>query len=185
MVMIMPTLIAKRSRSAPGERKPSEVPPLHRVPAHLARRFHQVCLGILAEVTETEGLSPLQYGILASIGDEPGMDQRRLAERIGVDTVSAHHHIEYLEERGFVARRVDPSDRRSRLLGLTAMGLKIRDRLRPALVDAHARVTSALSQRERVVLLNLLTRVIESNESYARPGNGRRRPPKRITQLME
>ena len=186
-VMIMSLVVAKRSRtnSASGVRKPSQVPPVHRVPAHLARRFHQVCLGILAEVTGTEGLSPLQYGIVASIDDEPRMDQRRLAERIGVDTVSAHHHIEYLEERGFVDRRIDPSDRRARLLYLTPVGLKIRDRLRPALVEAHARVTHALSQRERVVLLNLLTRVIESNESYARPGNGRRRPPKRITQLME
>ena len=183
----MTAAVARRSRanSASGERKPSEVPPLHRVPAHLARRFHQVCLGILAEVTEIEELSPLQYGILASIGDEPRMDQRRLAERIGVDTVSAHHHIEYLEKKGFVARQIDPADRRARLLRLTPMGVRTRDRLRPALVEAHTRVTHALSQRERDVLLNLLTRVIESNESYARPGNGRRRPPKRITRLME
>ena len=179
--------LAKQSpvKSLPGDSKPSEVPPLHRVPAHLARRFHQVCLGILAEVTETEELSPLQYGILASIGDEPRMDQRRLAERIGVDTVSAHHHIEFLEKKGFVARQIDSADRRARLLRLTPAGLKMRERLRPALVEAHARVTHALSPGERVVLLNLLTRVIESNESYARPGNGRRRPPKRITQLME
>ncbi len=183
----MSPAVARRRRTniASGERKPSEVPPLHRVPAHLARRFHQVCLGILAEVTETEELSPLQYGILASIGDEPRMDQRRLAERIGVDTVSAHHHIEYLEKKGFVARQIDPSDRRARILRLTLVGLRMRDRLRPALVEAHARVTHALLPGERVVLLNLLTRVIESNESYARPGNGRRRPPKRITQLME
>ena len=176
---------ARRANIPSGERKPSEVPSLHRVPAHLARRFHQVCLGILAEVTEAEELSPLQYGILASIGDEPEMDQRRLAERIGIDAVSAHHHIEYLEKKGFVARRTDPADRRARRLQLTPVGVKIRDRLRSALVEAHARVTHALSQRERDVLLNLLTRVIESNESYARPGNGRRRPPKRITQLME
>src|SRR5260370_41081135 len=136
MVMIMSPAVAKRSRtnSASGERKPSEVPPVHRVPAHLARRFHQVCLGILAEVTETEGLSPLQYGIVASINDEPRMDQRRLAERIGVDTVSAHHHIEYLEERGFVERRIDPSDRRGRLLRLTPVVLKMPPRLCPPLV---------------------------------------------------
>ena len=179
--------IPKRSpvKRLSGEDKPSEVPPLHRVPAHLARRFHQVCLGILAEVTETEELSPLQYGILASIGDEPRMDQRRLAERIGVDAVSAHHHIEFLEKKGFVGRQIDSADRRARLLRLTPRGLRMRDRLRPALVEAHARVTHALSPGERVVLLNLLTRVIESNESYARPGNGRRRPPKRVTQLIE
>src|SRR5438874_13529254 len=94
----------------------AEVPVVHRVPAHLARRFHQICLGALAEITAPEDLSPLQYGIIGSIQDQPGLDQRRLAERMGVDTVSAHHHIELLEERGLVTRSTDADDRRSRLL---------------------------------------------------------------------
>ena len=69
---------------------------------------HQICLGALAQITGTEDLSPLQFGVLASIQDEPGTDQRRLAERLGIDTVSAHHYVEFLEERGLVTREIDP-----------------------------------------------------------------------------
>jgi MarR family transcriptional regulator, temperature-dependent positive regulator of motility len=155
------------------------VPPIHRVPAHLARRFHQVCLGAIAEVTEPEDLSPLQYAMIVSIADEPGLDQRRLAERTAIDPVTAHHQVEQLEQRGLVERRVHAADRRARALRLTARGAKLRNRLRLLTIAAHERVMSALSARESATLLDLLMRVIESNASYARPGNGRRRPPKR------
>ena len=82
------------------------VPLIQRVEAHLARRFHQVCLGKLAEVTGSEDLSPLEYGILGSLDDAPGIDQRRLAERMGIDTVSAHKIIGRLEGLGLVDRQV-------------------------------------------------------------------------------
>ena len=161
----------------------SQVPFIHRVPAHLARRFHQICLGALAQITGPQDLSPLQFGMLASIQDQPGLDQRRLADRMGIDTVSAHHHIEFLEERGLVTRVVDPKDRRSRILKLTKRGLTLRERLRPGIVDAHDRVLSSLSRSEQDTFLRLLTRIVESNEAFARPGNGRR-PPRKIAELM-
>ena len=161
----------------------SQVPFIHRVPAHLARRFHQICLGALAQITGPQDLSPLQFGMLASIQDQPGLDQRRLADRMGIDTVSAHHHIEFLEERGLVTRVVDPKDRRSRILKLTKRGLTLRERLRPGIIDAHDRVLSSLSRSEQDTFLRLLTRIVESNEAFARPGNGRR-PPRKIPELM-
>ena len=70
------------------------VEPAHRVPAHLGRRFHQICLGAMAEVTIPAGLSPGEYGILAAVIDLPGLDQRRLAERLGIDPASAAQMIE-------------------------------------------------------------------------------------------
>jgi len=116
------------------------VPPVHRVPAHLARRFHQICLGVLSEVTAPEQLSPVEYAILGSLDDSPGIDQRTLAERIGMDTVSAHQSVGRLEARG--------------------------------LIKQTGRVLSV------PVGDGLLGRVVDANEAYARPGNGRR-PPSR------
>jgi len=154
------------------------VPPVHRVPAHLARRFHQICLGVLSEVTAPEQLSPVEYAILGSLDDSPGIDQRTLAERIGMDTVSAHQSVGRLEARGLVKQTVDPDDRRARRLTLTAQGLGLRRKLRPRIAAAHARIMAPLSARERKTLTDLLGRVVDANEAYARPGNGRR-PPRR------
>lgn len=163
----------------------SAVPPVHRVAAHLARRFHQICVGVLAEVTESENLTPLQFGVIAALNDEPGIDQRRLAVRLAIDPVTAGHVVDDLERGGLVDRRVHPDDRRARVLGLTADGLRLRRRLRPALVAAQGRILAPLSAKEQATLLALLTRVVAGNEAYAKPGNGRRRPRRKlVTQRM-
>ena len=162
-------------RNEPRSTPSSAIPAIHRVPAHLARRFHQLCLGVLAEVTDPEGIIPLQFAVLASLDDVPGIDQRRLAQRLGIDPATTGHLIDELEELGFVDRRIDPVDRRARILRLTPSGLKLRRRLRPAMIAAHARIMVPLSSAEQTKLIELLTRVVEANEAYARPGNGRRR----------
>jgi len=158
---------------------PSPVPQIHRVAAHLARRFHQVCLGALSEVTQPEGLTPLEFGALAAIDEVPGIDQRRLAARLAIDAVSTGQLVMSLERHGWVARIVHPEDRRARQLTLTRAGARLRTDLRPLLGKAHDRILSSLSAAERTQLIDLLTRVVETNEPYARPGNGRRRPRKR------
>ena len=164
--------------AAPPVPRALPVPPIHRVPAYLARRFHQICLGVLSEVAEPESLSPVEYGMLVSLDDSPGIDQRTLAERIGIDTVSAHQCVGRLETRGLINQTVDPDDRRARRLTLTARGLRLRQRLRPKIAVAHERIMAPLSARERKTLTDLLGRVVDANEAYARPGNGRR-PPRR------
>ena len=154
----------------------SRIPSVHRVPAHLARRFHQICLGVLAEVTEMENLTPVQYAVLAAVHDEPGLDQRGLARRLAIDAVTAGQLVDALENQQLIDRKVHPEDRRARVLNLTPAGLELRLRLRPALAAAHAHILAPLKKKEQEMLLSLLTRVVEGNEAYARPGNGRRRP---------
>lgn len=158
---------------------PSAIPERHRVPAHLARRLHQICVGVSAEVIEPAGMTPGEYGLLAAVDDRPGLDQRRLAAALGIDVVSVGQMIDRLEAAGWVERRMDPQDRRVRLLNATAEGSAVRARLRPATLQAQERIMSVLSREEQALFLDLLTRVVEGNQSYARPGNGRRRPQRR------
>ena len=162
----------------PKTSRPLDAPPVpvsHRVPAHLARRFHQICLGVTAEILEREGLTPMVYAIMADLQERPGSGQRELANRLGVDPVSVGQMIDSLEAEGLVDKRVHPSDRRARVLRLTRRGAELRRRLRPSLLAAQERLLTPLSPIERTALLSMLARVIAANQSYARPGNGRRK----------
>lgn len=154
------------------------VPESHRVPAHLARRFHQVCLGITAEVTERAGLTPVEFAVITALEDAPGIDQGRLAARLGIDAVSAHHLVHRLAAAGFIERQVSPKDRRARALRLTARGQALRDRLRADGRGSQERILAPLARRERRLFIEMLTRLVEAHEAYARPGNGRRRAPR-------
>jgi len=89
--------------------------------------------------------------------------------------------IEFLEERGLVERKLDPDDRRARKLYPTRRGADLRRRLRPALLAAQERLLAPLAKAERAALIDMLVRVIEANDSYARPGNGRRKPRRRTS----
>ena len=117
----MATARANLQTETPAETSVS-VPDVHKVPGHLARRFHQICTGMLSEVTVPEDLSPVEYAVLAALDEQPGLDQRRLAERIGIDTVSAHHMLDRLETRQMIDRRVDEADRRARSAGADRQG---------------------------------------------------------------
>jgi MarR family transcriptional regulator, temperature-dependent positive regulator of motility len=157
----------------------SLVLPSHRVPAHLARRFHQICLGVVAEILAPEDLTPLLWSVMATVQEAPGSGQKQGADRMGVDAVNFGQMIDVLEGKGLIARRVDPSDRRARKLYVTERGTSLRGRLRPTLLSAQERLLAPLSKAERAALLDMLVRVIEANDSYARPGNGRRRPKRK------
>ena len=71
----------REPRSASTEKSP--VLPSHRVPAHLARRFHQICLGVTAEILLHEDLTPMLWGVMAAVLEQPGSGQRLLANSMG------------------------------------------------------------------------------------------------------
>jgi DNA-binding MarR family transcriptional regulator len=153
----------------------------HRVPFMLARRFHQVCATMLVETIAGEALPiPMHYGILAGIDDFPGIDQRRLAIILGLDQTNVGQIIDALAAKGLVERRINGADRRARELHATSRGRDVRRRMRPKMLAGQARALAPLTPKERILLIDLLTRVVEANEAYARPGAGRR-PPRKST----
>src|SRR5262245_3794532 len=150
--------------------------PIRRSPAPLARRFAQICTGVLAEALAGADLMPLQYAVLNNLEIEPDIDQIGLAVRLGVDRTSVGQLLDQLESRGLVERRINGADRRARLLRLTRAGEKLNQRVHPPKGSLSDRVLAPLTPAEREVFLDLLVRIIEGNEAYARPGNGRRKP---------
>jgi len=157
----------------------NQVPPIHRVPAHLARRFNQICIGIGDEVTRPFHLSPVEFAMVAAIDDEPGLDQRRLAGRLAIDTVSTSKVLDRLERLRLVRRSVNTADRRARVLSLTPRGREVRLKIGVGFKAAHERIMAPLSPDEQTQFIELLVRLVEANEAYARPGNGRRKPVRR------
>src|ERR1700692_1326484 len=129
------------SKQTPNtEHDATRVLPRHRVPAHLARRFHQICLGMSAVILEPEDLNPIVYALLAAVDDNPGIDQRGLSGRLGVDPASSSQMVERLARRRMLAHALHPTDRRARLLSATPVGTQLRAKLRPALLAAQDRV---------------------------------------------
>lgn len=153
--------------------------PVQPTPSALARRFYQICTSVVTEALADEGLTPLQYAVLAYLYVKPDLDQNNLAARLGVDRASTSALVDQLEEKGWVERQVNPDDRRARLLRLSRSGTMLRERLHPTGRAAEKEILSALTASERDTLIELLTKVVVANEALARPGAGRRKPKPR------
>jgi MarR family transcriptional regulator, temperature-dependent positive regulator of motility len=158
--------------------------PGRRAPGHLAKRFSQVMVSLMTDALAPYGLTPSQWGVMVAIIREPGTDQRRVAERQGIDANSASRLIDELEELGLVRRVAAPNDRRSNQLELTASGRRLRAKAVVPVIAAQDGALACLDEAEKTTLLDLLTRVVEANMAHARPGVGRRKPVRRSPPLQ-
>jgi DNA-binding MarR family transcriptional regulator len=159
--------------------KAAASPMWHGIVTAAARRFHQICVARSTGVLGEAGITPLQYGAMLHLGratGEPGIEQGELALRLNIDRNTASLVVEQLAKLGLLAREVSSTDRRARLLSLTAKGEAIYERVRPAFATANADVLAPLSPRERKQFMSLLVRVIEGNlDPQARPVRRHRR----------
>ena len=92
--------------------------------------------------------------------------QRELARRLHYDPSNITALADSLEARGLIERRPDASDRRFRLLALTAEGERLRASLE-ALLSQPPHFLDRLSLVEQKQLLQLLAKVFETERRQA------------------
>lgn len=85
------------------------------------------------------GLTPGEARALIYIAAQEGERQTRIAERMGIEPMTACGYIDRLEKQGLVARHADPDDRRAKQVVTTAAAAP--------LVDALIAETGALREK--------------------------------------
>ncbi|MEV6981198.1 MarR family winged helix-turn-helix transcriptional regulator [Sphaerisporangium sp. NPDC051017] len=90
---------------------------------------------------------------------EPPPSMKVMTERLYCNAPNLTFITNQLADRGLVERAVDPADRRSRVLVLTAKGRRVRDELvRTALEKTPLAVLTDSELRQLMVLLNRAVR---------------------------
>ena len=115
--------------------------------------FEQGC----AEV----GLTPRQFDFLFVLNVIEETTQDRLARILVLDRSTTGLVVGILERKGFVERRVAPTDKRKRLVRSTDEGRAAFAKASPAAEAARARLFERLSAGERGQLMRLLRKISE------------------------
>lgn len=89
-------------------------------PAIRLQHFATRLIRIARATHKEHALSSAQYSVMALLNDQPGMSVVELARRESVAHPTMSRLISGLINRNFVSRAVDPADKRSGLLCLTA-----------------------------------------------------------------
>ena len=91
---------------------------------------------------------------------EGGVRQKVLAEEMRINPSSTTELINKLESEGYVARTVDPDDKRATLIALTEVGRARAYELEDERHEKFAKVFEPLTDKEREQLLKLLEKLV-------------------------
>src|SRR5215813_13016832 len=108
-----------------------------------------------AEIAQGVGLTPGHMKALLTIEPNQPKPMGALADALHCDASNITWLVDRLEERGYVERRPDATDRRVRTVALTREGERIRTRVEAQLYEAPPEF-DALSANELDTLLRLL-----------------------------
>jgi DNA-binding MarR family transcriptional regulator len=107
-----------------------------------------------------------QLGVLLWPGPE-GMRPSELAARMRITKQALNYLLGDLERRGYIERRPDPDDRRSRRIALTDRGRSLIPVIRSAVADTEREWAAALGEERFAQLRELLVelnQVVAANE---------------------
>ncbi|MEH1166748.1 MarR family winged helix-turn-helix transcriptional regulator [Micromonospora sp. CPCC 205539] len=108
---------------------------------------------------------PRGYQVLTAAIKGPPRNQGAIAEELGIDRTVLTYVIDDLERPGFVARRADPADRRSRLVDVTDAGRTAWEQRRLTLRQLESHLLAALTPAESATLRGLLQQVACSTQA--------------------
>ncbi len=141
--------------------------PLYTQPGHLLRRAQQISASIFHDEIGSL-VTPMQYAVLCVLLDNPGVDQVSVAGLAAIDTSTAASVATRLEEKGLLSRRVDPANRRQRILTLTDQGRDLLLSLNDAIGRLHRRIFEKFSPREEARFMALLQKLVDVNNHQSR-----------------
>lgn len=120
-------------------------------------RFHGACVAA--------DLSPPQLKALLSMEPGVGQSMRSLAERWRCDASWVTGIVDGLEERGYAERQPHATDRRVKVVVITQLGEKAKQRAMDVLTRPPRFVTHALTRDEQAQLVGLLAKIAAAAKS--------------------
>jgi DNA-binding MarR family transcriptional regulator len=144
--------------------EPADTPPtiaLYQEPGHLIRRAQQIAVSKFHDI-QGRHVTPIQYAVLKTLHETPGVDQVTLAQLIALDTSSTADIAARLEAKGWILREVLP--RRQRKLSLTPEGAAVLQELRPGADLMYSGMMSHLEPAEQQEFMRLLGKFVHLND---------------------
>ncbi|MFK8910939.1 MarR family winged helix-turn-helix transcriptional regulator [Streptomyces sp. YS-3] len=136
-------------------------------PGHLARRLQQVHHLLWNTMVSEQTTSP-QFAVLNTLVAAPGLDQRTVGERVGLDRSTIAEVVSRLTRRGLLRKTRDPRDGRRSRLAVTEEGRAVHRELTVRTGRMNEVFLAPLDPAEQGVFLDLLRRVADAAEGLGR-----------------
>jgi DNA-binding MarR family transcriptional regulator len=92
---------------------------------YLLRQAYQAMRGQIDAAARAHGITAPQFSVMSVLDHEPGLSGAQVARQSMLRAQTVHEIVLLLERDGLAERRPDPSDRRARVVFLTAEGTRV------------------------------------------------------------
>jgi DNA-binding MarR family transcriptional regulator len=153
-----------------AEKPETEIPTGHlwERPGYLARRLNQIHQALFFECCKDYTITPVQYGLLTTLNEQPGLDQTSLCAELGIDRTTMTDVLRRLEQRGLVKREPSLVDGRQKLAHITAKGKKLTRDMYGHMREAQTRFLAPLAPESRTLFIEMMMQLVEGNNQYGR-----------------
>jgi DNA-binding MarR family transcriptional regulator len=140
------------------------------MPYRIAVLAEAVSRSIAQVYAERFRLSRDEWRVLAALAESGTMRTRDALLYTTLDKMQISRAIAGLERAGLLTRRVDPQDRRNRILKLTPAGRALLQKLVPMVEAREAFLLEALEPHERALLESAMAKLLERARQLERQG---------------
>ena len=132
----------------------------------IAREAEKSVLRYLRE----DGVGTAEIDLIHALRHNPGCTQAKLAEILNADKAAVARRTRNLEKKGYLVRRDDPNDKRSRFLFPTEKAERLKASKAEIESAFYEYITSVLSKDESKAFAELLDKVYVASKTESRAG---------------
>lgn len=107
-----------------------------------------------------------QYIFLLALYKKDGISQEEISDYLKIDKATTAKAIKRLEKEGYIKRDIDSKDKRAYRVFLTQKALDINPIIRDILKKWSAVLSEGLTEDEKSIMLDLLSRMAENASLY-------------------
>ena len=113
-------------------------------------------------------ITPEQFGVLARLCIQQGMNQSQLGEWMLKDRHNITRILNLLEKHGYIERRLDSSDKRIFRIFLTESGQRVQEELMPIVTKHLDELLDGIPDHDQQTVRRILERIVTNIQQCSR-----------------
>ncbi|KQY19357.1 MULTISPECIES: MarR family winged helix-turn-helix transcriptional regulator [Rhizobium/Agrobacterium group] len=106
---------------------------------------------------KARGLTLSRARALFALSKRDGLNQRELADELGIETPTIVRLLDGMEKQGFIERRVEASDRRAKQIHMTARGRNIAGEIDKLACEIREQVLGGVDNKDKAIALQVVS----------------------------
>ena len=106
---------------------------------------------------KARGLTLSRARALFALSKRDGLNQRELADELGIETPTIVRLLDGMEKQDFIERRVEASDRRAKQIHMTERGRAIADEIDKLACEIREQVMDGVDAKDKEIALRVVT----------------------------